>query len=160
MSIEKIMADAKSRIGAMRIAPPAGLESSIAAAREFELVVQALQGQQDAIECWSIVEELRAEEGATIEIGGSNPDFNGQPNEVVIVTDDWTAWKPRRFGAETVLLALRAAKMCRDIAMRETDAHGRSRPPALATCAKTCPTVEARMKCERDCPNSKVGTPF
>lgn len=81
----------------------------------------------DAIEAWWLLNVLRSNEGATIEIVCPNPDFNGQPNEVVDVTDDWTLWKPRRFGGDTLLDALRAAYTVRAIALRETDAHGRSK---------------------------------
>lgn len=78
-----------------------------------------------ALECWLIVEELRANEGASVEILCDNPDFNGQPNCVVVLYDDWTHWKEQRFGADTVLEALRAAKTVRDIAIRETKTpHG------------------------------------
>lgn len=95
---------------------------------EFDLMAATMNAFPqilDAIEAWSLIEQLRANEGATIEICCSNPDFNGQPNEVVVITDDWTAWKPRRFGADTLLEALRAAKTVRDIETRETNAHGR-----------------------------------
>lgn len=110
----------------MRSNPTTMLISSVdreAIAREV-LLETALQ-LGDALESWLLIEQLRANEGATIEICCSNPDFNGQPNEVVVITDDWTAWKPRRFGADTLLEALRAAKTVRDIETRETNAHGR-----------------------------------
>lgn len=88
------------------------------------------QQMVDALECWSIVEQLREHEGAVLEIVCPNPDFNGLPNEVVDITDDWTGWKPRRFGGHSLLEALRAAKTVRDIMVRvETDAHGRERKP-------------------------------
>lgn len=80
-----------------------------------------------AIETWALIEELRAPEGAEVSIACDNPDFNGQPNSVVEIIDDWTGWKPRRFGGENVLEALRAAKTVRDIEMREADAHGREK---------------------------------
>ena len=82
-----------------------------------------------ALEMVELIEQLREHEGAVLEIVCANPEFNGLPNEVVDITDDWTGWKPRRFGGHTLLEALRAAKTVRDIAMRETDAHGRERKP-------------------------------
>lgn len=41
-SINDLVKEARSRIGAMRISPPAGLESSRAAADEFERAIDAL----------------------------------------------------------------------------------------------------------------------
>jgi hypothetical protein len=103
---------------------------TIATWDEFDLIValaNALPEIMTAIECWSLIEHLRAPEGASLTIACDNPDFNGQPNSVVEIIDDWTGWMPRHFGAENVLEALRAAKTVRDIVMRETDAHGREK---------------------------------
>lgn len=173
MSIEKIIADARARIGAMRIAPPAGAESSNAAAREFELVVEELALRADAIESWSIVEELRAPEGASLTLICDNPDFGPGPNAAVDIVDDWTAWKTRRFGADTVLEALRAAKTVRDVSLREMD-RGKPRlcQGADSTChypacacvipavaENCCSTIEARETCRRLCSNSRLPRP-
>ncbi len=61
------------------------------------------------VEAWSLIEQLRAPEGATVTICCDNPDFGG-PGSVVEVCDDWTDWLPRRFEGDTVLDALRAAR--------------------------------------------------
>lgn len=54
---------------------------------------------------------LRNEEGSSVEILCENPD--GEPTNVVVVSDDWTDWEPRRFGGNTLLDALRAAVAAR-----------------------------------------------
>lgn len=109
----------------LRVSPPVMINSGL----HYQLPVTPEDAGTivDAIEAWWLLNALRANEGATIEIACSNPDFNGQPNEVVEVIDDWTDWKPRKFGGETLLDALRAVFTVRAIMLRETDAHGRSK---------------------------------
>lgn len=105
--------NARGRISAMRIAPPTGIESSKAAAREFELAIDVLEHLH---EIWSIVEQLRAPEGAEVTLICDNPDFGAGANSAVEVVDDWTGpqWEPRRFEGDTILDALCAAKAARD----------------------------------------------
>lgn len=67
-----------------------------------------------ALECWSIVEQLRAPEGAQVTLICDNPDFNEQPNSAVEIIDDWTGWKATRFQGESILECLRGAKLLRD----------------------------------------------
>lgn len=52
---------------------------------------------------------LRANEGASVTFICDNPDFNGQPNCAIEVTDSWTDWEPRRFAAETIAECLKLA---------------------------------------------------
>ncbi len=66
-----------------------------------------------AIECWSIVEQLRAPEGAEVILLCDNPDFNGQPNNVIEICDDWTRWTQVRFTGETMLECLQKALRAR-----------------------------------------------
>lgn len=67
----------------------------------------------DMLECWSIVEQLRAPEGAEVTLLCDNPDFNGQPNCAIEIVDHWTQWTTRRFTGDTMLDTLRAALAAR-----------------------------------------------
>lgn len=73
------------------------------------LIMQAA----DALECWSIAEQLREPEGAEVTLLCDNPDFNGQPNNVIEICDSWTGWTPRRITGDTMLDCLRAALRAR-----------------------------------------------
>jgi hypothetical protein len=81
---------------------------------------------KDAAECWSIVEQLRAPEGAEVILLCDNPDFNGQPNNAVEIVDDWTRWNIQRFTGGTMLEALRTALKARDT--KTEGAQHRSNP--------------------------------
>lgn len=66
----------------------------------------------DAPQCVAIVaciDQLRADEGATVTLCSDNADFNGLPNCAVEVTDAWTAYRPETFRADTLLEALQLA---------------------------------------------------
>lgn len=63
----------------------------------------------EKIEAWNLVEALRASEGHSVTLVCDNPDFNGQPNNVVDCCGDWTQWTERSFTGGTILEALRAA---------------------------------------------------
>lgn len=56
-----------------------------------------------------LMDILRSQEADTVTLCSDNPDFNGQPNCLVICNGDWTGWEDRRFQADTMLDALRAA---------------------------------------------------
>lgn len=57
----------------------------------------------------SLIDELRAPEGASVLILCRNQDFNGQKNEAVIVQAPATDWKEERFDGDTLVEALRNA---------------------------------------------------
>jgi len=48
--------------------------------------------------------ELRSAEGASVEILCDNPD--GPPSNAILVWDDWTGWKQKRFEGESLADAL------------------------------------------------------
>lgn len=52
---------------------------------------------------------LRNPEGVSVQFICPNPDFNGGPNEVVIVCAEWTNWEEKRYGANTLFQALENA---------------------------------------------------
>jgi hypothetical protein len=52
---------------------------------------------------------LRAEEGDSVTLLSDNPDFNGQPNNVIECCGAWTDWQERRFGGDTLRAAVLAA---------------------------------------------------
>ncbi|TIU02366.1 MAG: hypothetical protein E5W43_01080 [Mesorhizobium sp.] len=58
---------------------------------------------------WKMIQDLRADEGSSVEILCDNPDFNGQPNNAVICCGDWTDWQDIRFTGDTIDDALGAA---------------------------------------------------
>ena len=60
-----------------------------------------------------LLEQLRENEGASVTITCPNPDFNGQPDQVIEVSDDWTGWVARRFGGATLLDACKAAMLAK-----------------------------------------------
>lgn len=63
----------------------------------------------DAAEIIALIDKLRFDEGDSVTILCDNPDFNGQPDRVIVVNGAWTDWQDRRFGADTLVQALRAA---------------------------------------------------
>ena len=56
-----------------------------------------------------LVDQITAEEGASVTFTGPNPDFNDLPNEVVSVCNHATGWVPEYFRADTLADCLRAA---------------------------------------------------
>jgi hypothetical protein len=81
----------------------------------------AANGDED----WNIrkyIDFLRADEGDSVTILCDNPDFNGQPNCAIECNGYWTNWQDRRFGGDTIEVALELAYFeCR---------HWRENPPA------------------------------
>ena len=77
-----------------------------------------VQHHPNAVQCWSICEELRDGEASSVELLCDNPDFNGQPNRVVSVYGEWTKYHPKRFGGDTMLEALKAAQAAKKEAQR------------------------------------------
>ncbi len=53
------------------------------------------------------IDELREDEGSTIEIVCDNPD--GPPNNAIICSGDWTEYQDRRFSGETLDAVVAAA---------------------------------------------------
>ena len=56
---------------------------------------------------------LRDNEGASVTILCPNPDDGMYANEIE-VCDEWTGWKPRRFGGDTLAEALEAAEAAKE----------------------------------------------
>ena len=55
------------------------------------------------------IDALTDGEGDTLTFCCKNPDFNGLPNECVVVNASWTGWADREFRADTRHLCLLAA---------------------------------------------------
>ena len=55
------------------------------------------------------INELREEEGSSVEILSDNVDAADQPNCAVICNGDWTMWEDQRFGGDTLDQALAEA---------------------------------------------------
>lgn len=115
-----------------------------------------------AMQSMLLIDELRAHEGATVEIACDNPEPETKQDQVwVSVTDDWTDWEPRRFDGETVLDCLQKAKFQRDCsATIETvmTAQGKERVPAHFTdnCShEDCPHYHDCLYAKR-CLNPKA----
>jgi hypothetical protein len=68
---------------------------------------------EDALRTVALIDAIRADEGNTVTLICSNPDFNGQPNEAIKVSTFWKndsgLWGDRRFAGDTVLDCLRTA---------------------------------------------------
>ena len=56
-----------------------------------------------------LVDLICSDEGATVTFTGPNPDFNGLPNECVIVNGPTTDWHDVHFRADTLADCLRAS---------------------------------------------------
>lgn len=67
-------------------------------------------GVGDALEILALINALRADEGASVEILCDNPDFNGQPDRAIVVVGDWTDYQAKRFGADSLVECLRDAQ--------------------------------------------------
>lgn len=61
-----------------------------------------------------MIDQLRKNEGSSVIIHCSNPDFNGLPNECISVVDEWTEWEERDFRDNTLLGCLQAAIKARN----------------------------------------------
>jgi hypothetical protein len=72
-----------------------------------ELAAWNARPADDVVEAWSIIDQLRANEGDSIEICYDNPDFGG-PNCVIVVRNSWDV-DGQNFYGDTVLDCLRAA---------------------------------------------------
>lgn len=55
------------------------------------------------------INELRANEGATVVLCCDNPDFNGMPDCIITVCDHWTGWTDKQFGGKNLEQALEKA---------------------------------------------------
>lgn len=56
-----------------------------------------------------LVDKILEEEAATVTFTGPNPDFNGQPDHVVVICNEATGWLEKRFAGETRKACLEAA---------------------------------------------------
>lgn len=62
-----------------------------------------------AEETLQLINQLRAEEGASVLICCQNPDFNGLKNERVVCQAPFTKWAEEPFDGDTLVEALRNA---------------------------------------------------
>lgn len=91
-------------------------ETAISAAgratnRFQSFVAIPLFGPEVAVQAstYDLIETLRSgEEGDSVTLCASNPDFGG-PNDVVICNGAWTAWEDRRFEGDSVFDCLTKA---------------------------------------------------
>lgn len=87
------------------------------------------------------IDELRREEGSTVEILCDNPDFNGQPNNAVIVNADWTRYEDHRVSGHTLRGALENAVAIKKMAI-EAGISALSTPPVGAETGEPVAYVE------------------
>lgn len=64
---------------------------------------------KDAEEIVTLLEQLRAEEGASVLILCKNPDFNGHKNERIVCQAPFTNWDEENFDGDTLVECLRDA---------------------------------------------------
>lgn len=79
---------------------------AVLASVEFERAIADMQQLQNRHE---LLQTITAEEGAMVTFTGSNPDFNGLPNEAVTVCNAATGWSDHVFRADTIEACLQAA---------------------------------------------------
>lgn len=83
-----------------------------------EAVLESLHAESSVIEA---IEALRENEGSSVTILCENPDADeSQPLNVVEVIDDWTGWETKRFGGDTLLLAIQAAMAAKTLQAEES----------------------------------------
>lgn len=56
-----------------------------------------------------MIDQLRADEGSSVELVSDNADFNGLPDRAIVVSGDWTDWEPRTFRADLIVDCLALA---------------------------------------------------
>jgi hypothetical protein len=56
--------------------------------------------------CMGIINELREEEGSSVTLVCDNADFNGKPNCLIQVIDEWTDWSEKDFTGDTLMESL------------------------------------------------------
>jgi hypothetical protein len=64
---------------------------------------------KERIEITHLLDELCEDEGNQVTLGCSNPDFNGLPNEKIVVLAEFTQWQEREFTGNALLDCLRRA---------------------------------------------------
>jgi hypothetical protein len=72
--------------------------------------------------------QLREPEGASVTFNCDNPDFNGRPNCVVTVCDDWTDYHHKDFRADTLAECLQLAVKARDVVREDRAAAAKLQP--------------------------------
>lgn len=70
---------------------------------------KAVAEMTEANACMAAIDELRREEGDQVSILCDNPDFNGQPNNAVVISAGWTNWQDFRVSGHTLRQALENA---------------------------------------------------
>lgn len=105
---------------------------------------------------WDAIDRLRANEGASVEILCDNPDFNGQPNCAIQVSDDWTGtdWNFRRFEGDTLAECFAKAEEAKAAAEKRCKAT--AAPPKCETCGDTGHTM--LMVCYGGVPHEAMQT--
>lgn len=71
----------------------------------------------------ALIDALTQGEGDAVAFCSQNPDFNGLPNECVIVNASWTDWNDRHFRADTRVQCLRDAAEAMRAAARTESAN-------------------------------------
>ena len=84
------------------------------------LVVDRIAAWRDAkVTVEELLDELRAEEGASVTINYDNPDFNGQPERTIEVAAPWNSFIGTTYGGDTLLKALQTAVEAKRKAKKE-----------------------------------------
>lgn len=81
---------------------------------EMDHQLAAMQAVHDTLMVWHLVDALRSPEGGSVELCCDNPDFNGLPNCMVAICDEFTNWESKSYRGDTLLLCLQTAKSERD----------------------------------------------
>lgn len=106
------LAFAAWKTGAATSADPDLRAAHASAEQLLALIPEQLGGDrtvQQLAEAIPLILQVLAEEGATVTLTGSNPDFNGLPDEAVTVCNAATDWKDRTYRAASIAECMRSA---------------------------------------------------
>lgn len=92
---------------------------------------EGVRANDEVLAIVAAIDELRREEGASVEILCDNPDFNGQPNNAVVCIADWTRYQEHRSSGHTLRGALENAVAHKRMAI-EAGISALTSPPASA----------------------------
>lgn len=82
--------------------------------RQRRFLGEHMVNQNSAHEIVELIDQLRETEASVVSISSDNADFNENANCLVYVVADWTDFKERRFTGDTLVEALRAARLYKE----------------------------------------------
>lgn len=90
--------------------------------------------EHDTLYLWRLIEQLRQEEGASLELCCSNPDFNHLPHEMITFNAAWTGWKDLELRGDTLLAICEEALRRRTLFQEQQTVHDSGNPATEPEC--------------------------